>query len=108
MESIEYQRMFDLEDHHWWFQGRIHLMRRMVEKHCPRIPGRMPRLLDLGCGTGLFIKEQSQDKETFGLDFSREALDFSHIRGVSRLVCADSQKMPFASESFDIVPSRRA
>jgi SAM-dependent methyltransferase len=103
MESIEYQRMYDLEDHHWWFQGRINLMRRMVAKHCPHTPDRKPRLLDLGCGTGLFIKEQSQDKATFGLDFSSEALNFSRSRGVSRLVCADSQKMPFASDSFDIV-----
>jgi SAM-dependent methyltransferase len=77
MESIEYQRMFDLEDHHWWFQGRINLMRRMVERHCPRVPGRKPRLLDLGCGTGLFIREQNQDKSAFGLDFSREALELS-------------------------------
>lgn len=103
MESIEYQRMFDLEDHHWWFQGRIDLMRRMVVLHCPRVPGRIPRLLDIGCGTGLFVQEQSQDKIAFGLDFSMEALEFTRTRHVSDLVCADSQMMPFESESFDIV-----
>jgi len=78
-------------------------MRRMVDRHCPHTPDRQPRLLDLGCGTGLFIREQSQDKSAFGLDFSREALEFSRTRGVSRLVCADSQELPFAAESFDIV-----
>jgi SAM-dependent methyltransferase len=103
MESIEYRRMFDLEDHHWWFQGRIDLMRKMVTKHCPSVAGRQQRLLDLGCGTGLFISDQSSGKAVFGLDSSSEALAFTHIRGVSNLVCADSQAMPFASESFDVV-----
>src|SRR5438045_3477366 len=103
MESIEYQRMFDLEDHHWWFQGRIDLMRRMVARHCPLTLERAPRLLDIGCGTGIFIKEQDLEKTAFGLDFSLEALRFTCTRGFSNVVCADSQIMPFASESFDIV-----
>jgi len=103
MESIEYRRMYDLEDHHWWFQGRIDLMRKMVAKYCPAVSGRQQRLLDLGCGTGLFISDQSRDKTAIGLDSSSEALAFTRIRGVSRLVCADSQSMPFASESFDVV-----
>jgi ubiquinone/menaquinone biosynthesis C-methylase UbiE len=95
--------MFDLEDHHWWFQGRIQLMRRMVERHCPKDLNRKPRLLDLGCGTGLFVTEQNRNKTVFGLDFSSEALEFTRTRGVTRLVCADSQMMPFESESFDMV-----
>ena len=103
MESIEYRRMYDLEDHHWWFQGRIDLMRKMVARYCPPAFGRKQRLLDLGCGTGMFISDQSRDKMVFGLDFSSEALAFTNIRGVSNLVCADSQAMPFASESFDVV-----
>src|SRR5947208_10726643 len=103
MESIEYQRMFQLEDHHWWFQGRIHLMRRMVEKYSPQGLKRQPRLLDLGCGTGLFVTEQNRNKLAFGLDFSKEALKFTRTRGAAGLVCADSQMMPFESESFDIV-----
>lgn len=103
MEPIEYRRMFDLEDHHWWFQSRIDLMRRLVEKYCPRTSERRPRLLDLGCGTGFFIREQSREKLAFGLDFSMEALQYTRTRNVSDLVCADSQVLPFAAESFDIV-----
>jgi len=103
MESIEYQRMYELEGHHWWFQGRFDLMRRMVLKHCPHIKDGKPRLLDMGCGTGLFAREQCATMTTFGLDFSWEALCFSRSRGVTDLVCADSQQLPFASNSFDLV-----
>ena len=103
MESIDYQHMFDLEDQHWWFQAKMDLMRRLVVSHCPKDPDREPRLLDIGCGTGLFVSGESRDKTAIGVDFSREALGFTRRRGVSNLICADSQVLPFSSESFDMV-----
>jgi SAM-dependent methyltransferase len=103
MELMEYQRMYDLEEHHWWFQGRFDLMRRMVLKYCPQVGNARPRLLDMGCGTGLFAREQAASKTTVALDFSWEALRFARSRGVSNLICADSQELPFESNSFDIV-----
>src|SRR5437867_3244660 len=103
MESINYRRMFELEDHHWWFQAKIDLMRRLVVRHCPHDSDRQPRIMDIGCGTGLFLSEESRDKTAFGIDFSQEALGFARSRGISRLVCGDSQEMPFLSSSFDIV-----
>ncbi|MBI1785045.1 class I SAM-dependent methyltransferase [Candidatus Sumerlaeota bacterium] len=103
MEPTEYERMFELEDHHWWFQGRYDLTRRMLDRHCPALDGKRARLLDIGCGTGLLLEKQQTTRTTFGLDFSRHALHFSRLRGVERLVCGDSQALPFASESFDMV-----
>lgn len=103
MESIEYQRMFELEDHHWWFQGRLNLVCRLLDLHAPKFSDRKTRQLDIGCGTGLFLSKQAASRQTFGLDFSREALAFSHSRGIERLVCADSQRLPYASNSFDVV-----
>jgi len=103
MESINYRRMFDLEDHHWWFQAKIDLMRRLVARHSPAGTGSRPRLLDIGCGTGLFLSEERHSRSACGVDFSEEALRFARSRGISNLVCADSQTIPFASGSFDIV-----
>src|SRR4051794_40759304 len=103
MQSIDYQHMFDLEDRHWWFQAKIDLMRRLVLRHCPKPPNEKPLLLDIGCGTGLFLSKEDHDKTAIGVDFSREALEFTRRRGLSRLVCADSQSLPFTAESFDIV-----
>lgn len=103
MELEEYRKMHDLEDHHWWFQSRLALTRRILDRALPPVEGRKPRLLDMGCGTGMFLQRQNSDREIYGLDFSREALSFTRGRGVERLVCADSQRLPFASASFDAV-----
>lgn len=103
MEPQEYTRMFELEDRHWWFQGRIELIKRIMHRYAPATNGRAPRMLDLGCGTGMFLERQGVGRLAFGLDFSLQALGYTRQRGVERLVCGDSQSLPFASNGFDIV-----
>lgn len=103
METVEYQRMFEMEDSHWWFQSRYALTSRILERAAARLKGHPIKHLDLGCGTGMFLERQGDRRETYGLDFSPEGLRFSSQRGLERLVCADSQELPFSSNSFDIV-----
>ena len=103
METAEYQRMFEMEDTHWWFQSRYDLTSRVLERAAAGVDGKPIRHLDMGCGTGMFLERQGDRRETYGLDFSTEGLRFSSQRGLKRLVCADSQEIPFASNSFDIV-----
>lgn len=104
MEPAEYQRMFDLEDRHWWFQSRLRLVGRILRAEQPaREDGRPLRLLDLGCGTGMFLEREGADRMTVGLDLSRRALSFTRRRGIERLACGDSQAIPLASGAFDVV-----
>lgn len=110
MEPIEYQRMFELEDHHWWYQGRLALTMRMLERYKPAPTNGGPlRLLDIGCGTGMFLERLGPEFMPFGLDFSHQALEFTQSRlqtkssGALRLVQADSQEIPLADASFDMV-----
>ncbi|MCH8333676.1 class I SAM-dependent methyltransferase [Candidatus Sumerlaeota bacterium] len=103
MEPEEYQSMFELEDRHWWFQGRLALVRRILSRYAPVEAEPRARLLDIGCGTGMFLQRAGIQRTAFGLDLSRQALRFTRSRGVERLVCADSQAIPFRPDSFDIV-----
>ena len=64
------------------------------------------RLLDVGCGTGLFIEYLGNaDLAIFGVDASIECLKIANGKFRNRenvfLVCGDSDFMPFASSSFD-------
>ena len=96
--------MFELEDRHWWFQSRLlmieRLLRDAVEPACPS----PPRLLDLGCGTGMFLdRRRKAGAQVFGTDISGEALRFSRRRGLDRLARSDATRIPYADTSFDIV-----
>jgi SAM-dependent methyltransferase len=103
MNSEEYARMHAFEDWYWWFVARRQVALTFARDYQP---GRRPlRVLDAGCGTGALLERMSQepDEDVYGVDFSREALAFSHEPGQSRLVQGDLTALPFASDSFDLV-----
>lgn len=99
MNPDEYGRMFDLEDHYWWFVGRRNVALRLLRK---ALRGKQEaRVLDVGCGTGVVLRELEQMSMPVGLDMSPLALGFCKRRGLKRLVRGDGQQLPFASATFD-------
>lgn len=69
--------------------------------------GEAQRILDVGCGTGLFIDELAREKQRIvGVDFSSEMLKVAKERTENlNLISADADKLPFRDESFDAVMS---
>ena len=69
------------------------------------------RLLDIGCGTGVFAHRVTQEHpqvETWAVDLSGKMLQqgVERLSGTSasiRFVQADSEALPLASDSFDVV-----
>jgi len=101
MNVEEYEKMYKLEDHYWWFQGRLNMIRAVLEEYLPE-PPRPGRVLDVGCGTGLVLKAL-EGWQPVGLDFSHLALKFCRQRGHQRLARADVVRLPFADNSFDLI-----
>jgi len=95
----EYGRMFDLEDRYWWFVGRRDLALRLLRRACS---GR-PRVLDLGCGTGVVSREMSAWADVVSVDFSAEALAFCSRRKLGHLIRGDGTALPLSSSRFDAV-----
>jgi SAM-dependent methyltransferase len=62
-----------------------------------------PQLLDLGCGTGLWLDRRRADAQALGADFSLEALRFCRERKIEGVVQADATALPFPDSSFDAV-----
>jgi len=80
MHDSEYQKIFELEGNHWWFEGRRKLLRLLLDRH---LPERTARVLDVGCGTGhhlLFLKKLGY-QDPAGMDFSPIAIDFCRKQG---------------------------
>lgn len=67
------------------------------------------RVLEVGCGTGIFLKRlQDMGRTLHGLDYTNGMLKVAqHKLGdiSTRLVCGDAQTLPYASDSFDVVYS---
>jgi SAM-dependent methyltransferase len=106
MNLEEYEVMYQVEDHHWWYLGMERITCSLLERVLPAIQGARPlKILDAGCGTGAVMKYLAQYGEVTGFDFSAEALKFSRRRGHMRLAQASVLQVPFASGLFDVLVS---
>lgn len=97
-------------------QARIETHRRFSEK--PDDPeqavidavaiGPTASVLDVGCGTGTFLKRLLADvpsRSVVGLDSSAAAVASLKEAGI-RGVCAEAERLPFVDEQFDVVTAR--
>lgn len=102
MNTDEYDRMFRLEDEHWWFVARRNLLDAALRRFPPPMPeGRAPRLLDVGCGTGGTLDRLRQHGEVIGIDTEAKALAFCAARGYRNLAQASATALPFADGTFE-------
>ncbi len=103
MKKEEYRRLFELEDHLWWFTGMSEISRSLLDRFCPET--RPLSILDAGCGTGGMLPHLTGYGPTVGIDLSREALGFARRRETGHLTCASLTQLPFPAETFDVVTS---
>ncbi len=99
MNPDEYTKMYELEDHYWWFVGRRRLALDLLRKYCFR---ETPyEILDLGCGTGVISREMQSFANTVSLDMSILALQYCGKRSLSRRVRGDGTQLPLQVDLFD-------
>ncbi len=104
MNLEEYEVMYQVEDHHWWYLGMEQITCRVLEHYLPCHAAPL-KILDAGCGTGAVMKYLCRYGMVTGFDFSAEALRFSQQRGHTRLTQASVLEIPFASNLFDLIVS---
>lgn len=98
MSPEEYDRMYQLEDHYWWFVARRSLALRLL-KAFGRVQN--PTILDLGCGTGIIALNMQKFARPVCLDMSNLALRRCKERGLPELCIADGTSLPIAEGSVD-------
>ncbi len=106
MQTEDYEYLYELEEHFWWFAGMRALTAALLDPICPR--GRARAILDAGCGTGgnlAWLRRYSGDGRIYGIDFSADALKFCRTRGHELLTQASVTALPFAADTFDLVTS---
>ena len=103
MERDQYERMAELQDHHWWFVAKRRIVDTLVRQCTTRSGDRRPSagwVLDAGCGTGAMIPVLRQWGRVVGADVHWQALQRISHRPV---VEADVLRLPFADQAFHLL-----
>jgi len=105
MNLIEYTRMYEAEEHHWWYVGLHRLILATVQNESLRL-GRPLKIFDAGCGTGRLCQLMAEPGHAVrGCDASMEALHFCRLRGITSVYHADLNTLELEPESFDVITS---
>jgi SAM-dependent methyltransferase len=94
-------RMYAIEETHWWHVARRRLIVDLIDR---AYLGRSDlRLVDVGMGTGRLLKELRRFGIATGLDLDDDALRLCRKRGVVGAIKADLLALPFRNATFDAV-----
>ena len=99
-----YDRIFEIEERHWWFRGMRSIAVSLLGDRWRR-PG--TRLLDAGCGTGGFIRfalDAGAARTAAGVDLGSAAIALAGQRVPEALLeVAPLDALPFDEGDFDLV-----
>src|SRR5947207_9608626 len=101
MRSEDFNYLYSLEEHFWWFAGMRQITDTIIVAELQR---QKLRILDAGCGTGYNLNHyETAGHSVYGLDVAPEALEAVRRRGATRIVQASVIDIPYESETFDLV-----
>lgn len=98
MRDEEIRLLERFETDHWWFVGK-----RMILDVLLGEPSSSGRLLDLGCGTGGFLRHLGGGLQCVGMDRSALALRVGREHGLGALVRGDLGAPPFRAGAFSTI-----
>jgi SAM-dependent methyltransferase len=101
MKEEAYLLNYQFEQSHWWYRGRIKIVKDLLEnefKHLASLD-----IMDFGCGTGAVMESFSDCGSVIGSDTSIVALNYCRKRKLENLVLNDSALFPFKGEKFDLI-----
>lgn len=105
MNRIEYARMYEAEDRHWWYVGLHKLILETIQRESRRL-GRPLDIFDAGCGTGRLCQLMSlQGHRVAGCDASEEALRLCRLRGIDTMAMADLNSIELEPAQYDVITS---
>ncbi|WP_226344711.1 class I SAM-dependent methyltransferase [Agilicoccus flavus] len=97
MEGTEVRKLAALEDKHWWYKERRHLLAQMLKG---RTPG---KALDIGAaGGGNTRVLRDHGWQASPLEYGADGAEVAHERGLP-VMRADATKLPLADASLDLV-----
>jgi SAM-dependent methyltransferase len=75
MDKKLYLKFFEVQKKHWWFVSKKKIVLDFIDRYVPMNDNH--KILDIGCGSGLMLNALEQIGETYGMDMSDDAINFS-------------------------------
>jgi SAM-dependent methyltransferase len=101
--ELEYElQTHEVEDRHWWYQGR----RRVLERTIRRLA--LPagaRILDAGCGSGRNMIDLARHGTVTGIELSPTSVALARERERGEVIEGSVLDMPFDDDAFDLTVS---
>lgn len=105
MKSYFYDLRYRFDQEEWRARAKRDLVFRLWRRYRTGDISKVQNILDFGCGTGI-LQEQFEKKfnvKGYGIDISKEAINYSKKRGLTRVKKFDGEKIPFKSNFFNLV-----
>jgi SAM-dependent methyltransferase len=103
-DARDFERLFAVEDRHFWFRARNHILSEVFKKITAPLPDNY-RVLEVGCGTGNVLRHLERCCEkgiVVGMDLYDEGLQFARRRTNCPLLRGDMRRPPFR-QPFDVI-----
>lgn len=117
MIKEEYDKMYEFENHYWWYRGLHELVRyyvaavfrageeRKVRSEKNEGNDEPLRIFDAGCGTGRMLELLDEYGAVEGVDYSPEAIALCRERGLQRVETGDLNLWESLSNVYDVIIS---
>ena len=101
MEIKEYEIMAKMEERHWWFVARRHIISSVLSK----LP--LPenaKVLEIGCGSGGNLEMLAKFGEVYAIEPNDEARERAKQKGLAKAIeKVEMPNVPFMDERFDLI-----
>jgi len=87
MNSVEINKMAELETDYWWHRGKVFLIQNLIEKYFPQ--NKDLKILEVGCGTGGLTKHLTNYGDVTGFDISEDAVSYCKSSGLTNIFVQD-------------------
>ena len=97
-----YRIFFEIQKKHWWFVTKKEIVLNLISRHFTSHAG--AKVLDIGCGSGLMLNSLQDVGQTYGMDMSDEAINFSKEIFTGEVKKGSlPEQIPYEKEFFDLI-----
>ena len=104
MDATLYDELHRVEQTHWWFRARRHIVWSLVRRYADGSASRRLRICELGCGTGGNLASIASEHEVTGVECAPEALRYARQSLGDRVRFGRlPHELELPPQSFDVV-----